>query len=451
MSVGKLACTSVGLGTPFGQVRHSSHLPPNPASSTRVCAPIVHETSLLFLNSTGQTAQLNSRHDENSPPQMRRVCTCPRQYETPPQKVAMSQTNNLCMKPLFDSADFVPASIDTNRFDGLVLCKCKGRYYCNKACRQADKNLHGPECKTIEYLAEPGDMAIAPTMIKPRDKGSAEIARQEDVIYHLTLVVHFAKQPKRARYITPFVELSGLEQKIQETVRDFSTVIPSGASLSELLNAPVSGLAGVEQVHIPCHGLEGSISFLIHYEKQNYIKYCYRSNFWSFGKLLYTVVVDTLKIRTDDQEKDEQYMTKVEVEATFASMDSAVECVSALVDRWDKEMGKHQGKIISVDRKSMCGVMISPNKKTELKHARIITRTLWQAGALNGKGGKAIMVVPEDRNSFAKRTRMMEHTEQEKTGTTSTGAAKLNNWKKRTAADMDRDVDAEDTSMYQGT
>jgi hypothetical protein len=287
-------------------------------------------------------------------------------------------------------------------------------------------------------------MATAPDMIKTRDKMSAEIARQEDVIYHLILVINIAGQPKRARYIAPFVELASLEQKIQETVQDFSTVIPSGAFLSELLHAPVVGLAGVEEVRIPFHGLDGSISFLVQYEKMAYIKYCYRRRHWTFEKLLYTVVVDTPKKRTDEHEKEEQYVTKVEVEATFSSWDSAVACVEAMVDRWDKEMGKYQGKVISVDRNSMRGVMISPKHKMEVKHVRIITRTLWQAGALKETNGKAVMAQRKDRNGFPKRTRMVE-AEQDKSATT-TGAGKQNSSTKRTRDDMDQGVDVKATS-----
>ncbi|KAJ4349396.1 uncharacterized protein N0V89_008011 [Didymosphaeria variabile] len=335
-----------------------------------------------------------------------------------------------------------------NCFDGLILCKCKGRYYCNKACREVDADVHGPDCKTIEYLAQPEDMFNAPDMIKCRDKTSTEIARQEDVVYHLILVVHFGEKPKRARYIAPFVELAGLEQKIQEKVQDdFSTVIPSGAFLSELLHAPVSGLAGVEEVHIPFHGLEGSITFLIQYEKQNYIKYCYRSSAWSFEKLLYTVVVDIPKVGTRPHEIRGQYVTKVEVEATFGSMVSAVACVKAMVDRWNKEKGKYEGKIIPVDHDSVRGVMISSKIKIiELKHVRIITRTLWQAGALKGSNGKAIMVGCQDRDGFAQRRRTVEHTEQEKAATNTAVTGNQSNLKKRTIEEIDREADAEATS-----
>ncbi|KAL1610797.1 hypothetical protein SLS60_002468 [Paraconiothyrium brasiliense] len=292
-----------------------------------------------------------------------------------------------------------------NRFDGLVLCKCKGRYYCNNTCREADADVHGPDCKTIEYLAQPEDMINAPDMIKRRDKASAEMAKQDDVIYHLVLEIHMSGKPKRARYIAPFVELAGLEEKIQETIQDgFKTVVPSGAFLSELLHAPVSGLAGIEEIRIPFHGLEGSIAFHIHYEKANYIKYCYRSCFWSFDKLLYTVVIDTPKVSSRPHEIRSQFVTEVEVEATFGSMVSAVACVKAIVNRWNNETSNYESKTIPVDQDSVRGVMTSSRMKTiELKHVRIITRCLLQAGGLKGSNGKAIMMGCQDRDGFAKR------------------------------------------------
>lgn len=287
-------------------------------------------------------------------------------------------------------------------------------------------------------------MAFVPHMIEARDKASARFARADEGIYHLTLVVYFPEEPKRARYIGPFVELAGLEQKIQETAQDFNTVIPSGAFLSEMLNAPVSGLSGIEEVHIPFRGIEGSVSFYIKYEKQTYIKTFIQGGSWSFEKQLYTVVVDTLKIWTNDYETDEQYVAKVEAEATFSKMSSAVARVNDIVNQWDKEVG-NEGKIIPVDDDSVRGVMTSSRDDTELKRVHIITRTLWQAGALKGAGVQATMMAPGDRDGFAKRTLLTDLPEKERAAFASAGAAKLNSSTKRTAASMGQDIDAEDT------
>ncbi|KAL5386165.1 hypothetical protein DPSP01_004249 [Paraphaeosphaeria sporulosa] len=162
-------------------------------------------------------------------------------------------------------------------------------------------------------------------------------------------------QPKRGRYIAPFIEPAGLEQNIQETVQDFKTVVPSGAFLSGLLNTPVTGLADAAEVHTPLHELEGSISSPIQHETQNYIKYCYQTEFWSFEKLLYTVVVDTPNTRIGKHKKAYQYVSKVEVQASFACLEAAVACISTMVDRWEKDMGNHQGKIITHGRARRIG------------------------------------------------------------------------------------------------
>lgn len=249
-------------------------------------------------------------------------------------------------------------------------------------------------------------METAREMIKPRDRASEEIVKQQDVIFHLILVIRGAEGWQRARYIAPFVELGSLEQKIQETVQDFDTVVPSGAFLSELLHSPVCGMPGVEELRIPLVELEGSITFIIPYEKEKYTKHCYRNLIWSFDKLLYTVVIDTPKTRTDKYDNEEQYVTSVEVEATFASLNSAVGCVNEVVARWNKEKGDTKAEAFPVERDSRRGVLFTSDQKTELKHVRIITRDLWQAGALKSTKGSAIVLPPEDRSGFTTRRRV---------------------------------------------
>ncbi|KAJ4299308.1 hypothetical protein N0V90_004552 [Kalmusia sp. IMI 367209] len=294
--------------------------------------------------------------------------------------------------------------------DGLMLCKCKGRRYCNKACRKADEKTHAPDCNTIEILAKPGNMARAVDMIKLRDRSSSEAAKQENVVFHLILVIREPRRQKQARYIGPFLEFDSLEQKIQETVRDFDSVIPSAAFLSELLNSPVGGLAGVEEVRIPLAGLQNIIYLQVPFEKRPYIKYCYRNTLWSLRKLLYVVVIDIPRSQMTRHEKEDRYVSKVEVFGTFGSLLAANACVSALVERWNKEKG-YEATPIPVKPNSVQGVQTSRRKGTEMKRVRIVTRTLLQAGATKGTDGETTAIRPQGRNDFAKRIRVVEHTD----------------------------------------
>ncbi|KAF1969327.1 hypothetical protein BU23DRAFT_242320 [Bimuria novae-zelandiae CBS 107.79] len=154
-------------------------------SQTRPCGEYQFQSRLLFMLNQSAPALSLCKYISSAllnHPQPNLCLHCTKRTERRPLEMAKTVR--------FRCALASCARISSANEDGLVLCKCKGRYYCNKTCRKANSGIHDPDCKTIEYLANPKNISTADRMIILRDPASGELAKRSDVLYHLILVIH---------------------------------------------------------------------------------------------------------------------------------------------------------------------------------------------------------------------------------------------------------------------
>ncbi|KAF2242197.1 hypothetical protein BU26DRAFT_524390 [Trematosphaeria pertusa] len=268
--------------------------------------------------------------------------------------------------------------------EGLMLCgQCKGRRYCDETCRSADWTNHKSDCNTVVLLAKPKPTSYMADFVKARDPDSTARAKDPDTMYHLKMTTPWARS--RARYLGAFINLEGVQAKIQDTVEDLNSVVPSPAFLSGLLDSPRHGLGGVQELRIPLVGLDKCVKFQIKLENNPYIKYCVRSGAWSAQKALYTVVVETLELRKNTTNGvEERYIADIEVDATFASAVVANDRVKAVAKKWkDKRPGRVELRQKGQDHTT--GVAYDKAMGGEkVRCVSIVTKLLMQAGAVDG-------------------------------------------------------------------